>query len=103
MGAVVSRMADYAMVTSDNPRSEDPQSIVDAIVTGMSDETPREVMVDRREAITRAIELAREDDLVLLAGKGHETTQEIAGVKHTFDDRVEAERALNALRSEGVS
>jgi len=103
MGAVVSRMADYAMVTSDNPRSEDPQSILDAIVTGMSDETPREVVVDRRQAIERAIRLAHEDDLVLLAGKGHETTQEIAGVKTTFDDRVEAQRVLSSLESEGVS
>ena len=96
-------MADYAMVTSDNPRSEDPQSILDAIVTGMSDETPREVVVDRRQAIERAIRLAHEEDLVLLAGKGHETTQEIAGVKTTFDDRVEAQRVLSSLESEGVS
>ena len=103
MGAVVSRMADYAMGTSDNPRAEDPQSILDAIVTGMSEETPREVVVDRRQAIERAIRIAHKDDLVLLAGKGHETTQEIAGVKTTFDDRVEAQGVLHALESEGVS
>lgn len=103
MGAIVSEMADVAVVTSDNPRSEDPQSIIDAIVGGMSDGTPREVLVDRREAIRRAISVAGADDLVLLAGKGHETTQEIAGVKHTFDDRVEAAQALRALHSEGVS
>ncbi|MBD89068.1 MAG: UDP-N-acetylmuramoyl-L-alanyl-D-glutamate--2,6-diaminopimelate ligase [Deltaproteobacteria bacterium] len=103
MGAIVDQMADYAVVTSDNPRSEDPQSILDAIVTGMSDQTPRQVVVDRREAIELAARLAGPEDLVLLAGKGHETTQEIAGVKHTFDDRLEARRVLDALSSEGVS
>jgi UDP-N-acetylmuramoyl-L-alanyl-D-glutamate--2,6-diaminopimelate ligase len=100
MGAVVARMADYAVVTSDNPRTESPQAILDGIVAGM-DDVPYEVLENRREAIARALSLAEESDLVLLAGKGHETTQEINGVQHAFDDRVEAARALSALAAGG--
>ncbi len=97
---MLARRADYAVVTSDNPRTESPQAILDGIVAGM-DDVPYEVLENRREAITRALSLAEESDLVLLAGKGHETTQEIHGVRHAFDDRVEAARALSALAAGG--
>jgi len=88
MGAISSSKADLVIVTSDNPRSEDPQAIIDEILTGMPPEADRrEVIVDRREAIKRAIELAKPGDTVLIAGKGHETYQIFRGQKSHFDDR----------------
>ncbi|HZW76248.1 MAG TPA: UDP-N-acetylmuramoyl-L-alanyl-D-glutamate--2,6-diaminopimelate ligase, partial [Caldimonas sp.] len=84
MGRIASELADVAIVTSDNPRSEDPLAIIDEIVAGARG---LEVEPDRRLAIARAIESGREGDVVLIAGKGHEQGQEIAGVKHPFDDR----------------
>ncbi len=89
MGTIAARLADWVVVTSDNPRTEDPEAIVADIIAGL----PRgfraaEVVVDRREAIRRALELARPDDLVLLAGKGHETYQDIGGQRIPFDERV---------------
>jgi UDP-N-acetylmuramoyl-L-alanyl-D-glutamate--2,6-diaminopimelate ligase len=95
MGRIASELSDVAIVTSDNPRSEDPRSIIDEILAG----APRlEVEPDRRAAIARAIEGAREGDVVLIAGKGHEQGQEIAGVKHPFDDREVARDVLRALQ-----
>lgn len=88
MGAVAAHWSDSLVVTSDNPRSEDPQDIIDEIVSGIpAGPTPFETVVDRRAAIARILELARPGDLVLVAGKGHETTQERAGKKTHFDDR----------------
>jgi UDP-N-acetylmuramoyl-L-alanyl-D-glutamate--2,6-diaminopimelate ligase len=107
MGRIAVRLADVAIVTSDNPRSEEPQAIIDEIVTGTRDRGPGtlrarvEVEPDRRLAIRRAIELARPGDVVILAGKGHEPYQEVRGVKHPFDDRVVAREALRASRVPG--
>jgi UDP-N-acetylmuramoyl-L-alanyl-D-glutamate--2,6-diaminopimelate ligase len=91
MGAVAGELADLVVVTSDNPRSEDPRAIIDAIVSGMR-ESHAELHVepDRRAAIALALELARPGDVLLLAGKGHETTQTIAGRAFAFDDRAVA-------------
>jgi len=89
MGAVAQVGADIVFVTSDNPRTESPAVIIDDIVTGMKN-TSRETLIrqiDRREAITMALELAQKDDVIVIAGKGHETSQDICGVKHDFDDR----------------
>jgi UDP-N-acetylmuramoyl-L-alanyl-D-glutamate--2,6-diaminopimelate ligase len=94
MGEVAERLADRVLVTSDNPRSEVPQAIIDAIVAGM---TQAEVEADRAIAIERAIREADARDVVLLAGKGHETYQEISGVRHHFSDVEQATAAL-ALR-----
>jgi len=95
MGRIGRDLADVAIVTSDNPRSEDPLAIIDEIVAG----APKlEVEPDRRAAIARAIESGREGDVVLIAGKGHEQGQEIAGVTHPFDDREVARRVLRALQ-----
>ncbi len=93
MGAAVAELADVAVVTSDNPRSEDPQSIIDAVVSGMARPADH-IDIDRRSAIGWAIAQARAGDVVVIAGKGHETTQEISGVKHPFDDRQVARAAL---------
>ena len=91
MGEACARLADSLVVTSDNPRSEDPATIIDAIVAGVDRAAARPRLVriepDRREAIFFALANAASSDVVIIAGKGHETTQEIKGVKHPFDDR----------------
>ena len=87
--------ADYAVVTSDNPRSEDPNAIIDDIVSGMGDGEGRfEVVPDRREAIARAISLANPGDSILLAGKGHEDYQIVGDTVLSFDDRLVAAEEL---------
>lgn len=86
MGAVCSRLADRIVITSDNPRSEDPMKIIDAILTGIKTGKPV-IEADRKKAIEYALRAANDDDVIIIAGKGHETTQEIAGVKYPFDDR----------------
>ncbi len=87
MGAAVAKLADFAVVTSDNPRSEEPQAIIGDILAG-APECNFIVRPDRRDAIFHALASACDGDTVLVCGKGHETTQEIAGVKHPFDDRL---------------
>jgi UDP-N-acetylmuramoyl-L-alanyl-D-glutamate--2,6-diaminopimelate ligase len=94
MGQVVLELADVALVTSDNPRGEDPAAIAADIVDGLD----LEVELDRRTAIQRALESARDGDLVLIAGKGHEQGQEIAGCKLPFDDREIARDVLRRLK-----
>jgi UDP-N-acetylmuramoyl-L-alanyl-D-glutamate--2,6-diaminopimelate ligase len=92
MGAVAARNADHVVVTSDNPRGEDPAAIIADIVAGIP--RPHEVIEDRRAAIERAVGMAQPGDIVLLAGKGHETYQEVAGRRLPFSDAAEALRAL---------
>ena len=91
MGEACAKLADSLVVTSDNPRSEDPAKIIEAIVAGVDRAAARPRLVriepDRREAIFFALANAASRDVVIIAGKGHETTQEIKGVKHPFDDR----------------
>jgi len=87
MGAACARLADRLVVTSDNPRSEDPMGIIRAIMGGVGEGREVRVEPDRAKAIAIALREAESDDVVVIAGKGHETTQEIAGVKHPFDDR----------------
>ena len=87
--------ADWVVLTSDNPRSEDPEAILDAIEAGMT-RSPAARIVDRAEAIRFALHEATAEDVVVVAGKGHETTQEIAGVKTPFDDRAVARAALES-------
>ena len=94
MGKIASELADVTIVTSDNPRSEDPQAIIDAIVAGATNGV--EVEPDRATAIARAVELAREGDVVLIAGKGAEQGQQFATETIPFDDREAARDALRA-------
>ena len=79
------------IITSDNPRFEEPQSIIDDMLAGLTPQQRRKVLsvVDRREAIRTACLMASKGDVILVAGKGHEDYQEICGVKHHFDDREE--------------
>jgi UDP-N-acetylmuramoyl-L-alanyl-D-glutamate--2,6-diaminopimelate ligase len=87
MGAVAEKLADEVVLTSDNPRSEDPQDILDTIADGMADRTRARQIEDRAAAILYAIKHAAPADVVLVAGKGHEATQEIQGRKRPFSDR----------------
>jgi UDP-N-acetylmuramoyl-L-alanyl-D-glutamate--2,6-diaminopimelate ligase len=93
MGLIAGRLADHVLLTSDNPRSEDPQSILDEIARGL-DQRPFLSFVDRRAAITHAVHHATTGDVVLIAGKGHETYQMIGTNRVPFDDRLEARHAL---------
>ena len=86
MGGIATALSDLAIVTSDNPRSEEPQAIVDQILEGIG-KSPVEVELDRRAAIRQALAQARPGDVVVIAGKGHEQGQEIAGQLLPFDDR----------------
>jgi UDP-N-acetylmuramoyl-L-alanyl-D-glutamate--2,6-diaminopimelate ligase len=94
MAAVAEKNADCVVVTSDNPRSEKPETIISQILLGLSHADCVQVQADRAAAIAETIAAAGANDVILLAGKGHEDYQEIAGVKHPFDDRVHARRAL---------
>ena len=102
MGAAAARWADIIVLTSDNPRSEDPMAIIGEIRSGIGDTVDPVVEPDRAEAIRAALERARPGDVVLLAGKGHETTQVTGDREVPFDDRLEAGRALaERLRAGG--
>jgi len=93
MGTVASRLADESIITSDNPRTESPKAIIDAILFGVQGKY--EVIEDRAHAITRAVSMAQAIDTVLIAGKGHEDYQEINGVKLPFSDSEVVRRALS--------
>ena len=95
MGSIGVRLADHAIITSDNPRTEDPEAIIRDIVAGVKPEDGSfEVVCDRRAAIRHAMSIAKKDDIIVLAGKGHETYQEINGIKHHLDEREEVSAAL---------
>ncbi|WP_179404929.1 UDP-N-acetylmuramoyl-L-alanyl-D-glutamate--2,6-diaminopimelate ligase [Burkholderia guangdongensis] len=96
MGAIAERLADQVVVTSDNPRSEDPQKIIDQIVAGMTSPARARRVEDRASAILQAVRGAAREDVVVLAGKGHEATQEIHGKKRAFSDQDHARLALAA-------
>jgi UDP-N-acetylmuramoyl-L-alanyl-D-glutamate--2,6-diaminopimelate ligase len=105
MGAAAERLSDFAFVTSDNPRDEDPHLIIEDILKGIPGGVgnPRVVVEpDRRIAIRRALDAARPGDVVVIAGKGHETYQEIAGRRLPFDDAVEARDGLTARFGSGA-
>jgi UDP-N-acetylmuramoyl-L-alanyl-D-glutamate--2,6-diaminopimelate ligase len=86
MGKAVATHCDEAIVTSDNPRSEKPESILQDILQGIPLDFPHIVIVDRKEAIRCALGKARAGDCIIIAGKGHEDYQEVLGVRHSFSD-----------------
>ena len=89
MGEISGKIADYTIITSDNPRTEEPEKIVSQIEEGIKKTKGKyEVVVDRIEAIEKAIKMANKRDIIILAGKGHEPYQEINGVKYPFDERI---------------
>jgi UDP-N-acetylmuramoyl-L-alanyl-D-glutamate--2,6-diaminopimelate ligase len=99
MGAIAAQQADQVVVTSDNPRNEKPEAIIAQILLGLARSNSVAVQVDRAVAISDAVAQADANDVVLLAGKGHELTQEIAGQKFSFSDHTQALQALNIWRA----
>ncbi len=99
MGHIAASMSDQSIFTSDNPRSESPSAILQEMQEGVGPELKGKVLVieDRRQAIRTAVRLAESGDILLVAGKGHETYQEIDGVRHPFDDMKELQRAFNQI------
>ena len=100
MGEVSGKLADLTIITSDNPRNEEPQAIIDDIKTGISKTEGKYVeIIDRKEAIAYAIHHGQPGDIIVLAGKGHEDYQEIKGVKHHFDDREKLREIFSTQQS----
>ena len=99
MGRIGVELSDIAVITSDNPRTEDPEAIIRDIVAGVDPSMGKyEIIVNRRKAITFAMDIGEKDDIIVLAGKGHETYQEINGVKHHLDEREEVAAYLMEKR-----
>lgn len=102
MGEIGGKLADLCILTSDNPRTEDPMAILSAVESGIKPTgKPYVVIENRREAIRHALEIGREGDVIVLAGKGHETYQEIMGVKRPFDEKVVVQELLAEMRAAG--
>ena len=101
MGEIGVKYADFAIITSDNPRTEEPMAIISDILKGVTPELGEYTVIeDRRQAIRYAMDIAKKDDIIVLAGKGHETYQEINGVKHHLDEREEVAAHLEELREQ---
>ena len=101
MGEIGVKLSDLAVITSDNPRTEDPMAIIEDILKGVKQEYGEYiVMEDRRAAIRYAMDIAKKDDIIVLAGKGHETYQEIGGQKYHLDEREEVAAHLQELRNQ---
>ena len=98
MGQELSLRSDVAIYTSDNPRSENPQSILEQMTQGLKISEPSAIVQDRTEAIKLAVNLAQPGDVVIVLGKGHERGQEIAGIVHPFDDRLVLAHAIEAKK-----
>lgn len=96
MAREAANLSDRVIITSDNPRFEEPEAIIQDMLTGLDDEQRTKVIsiTDRREAIRAAVMMAQPGDVILVAGKGHEPYQEIKGVKHHFDDHEEIRNAF---------
>ncbi len=100
MGEIGVKYADFAIITSDNPRTEQPMAIIEDILQGVTPELGDYIVIeDRRKAIRYAMDIAKKDDIIVLAGKGHETYQEICGVKYHLDEREEVAAHLEELRN----
>ncbi|MCR5657326.1 MAG: UDP-N-acetylmuramoyl-L-alanyl-D-glutamate--2,6-diaminopimelate ligase, partial [Butyrivibrio sp.] len=99
MGEVSGKLADFTIITSDNPRFEEPMDILKDIETGMKKTDGEYIMIeDRKEAIRYAIEHGEQGDIIVLAGKGHEDYQEIKGVKYPMDERVLIKEILEEMK-----
>ncbi len=102
MGEISSKLADLTIVTSDNPRNEEPQAIIDDIIIGVKKASGEyHTIIDRKQAIRYCIEYAKEGDVIILAGKGHEDYQEINGVKHKMDERDLIADVIEEMKADG--
>jgi UDP-N-acetylmuramoyl-L-alanyl-D-glutamate--2,6-diaminopimelate ligase len=99
MGNIASELSDYVIFTNDNPRTEDPEKIMSDILVGVS-KTNYEVILDRSSAIKKAMELLKENDILLILGKGHENYQIIGHTKHHLDDSEEVINFISKNRNE---
>ena len=99
MGGIASDKSDKALLTSDNPRDEEPETIIEEMEAGVAPQNFKKVLVitDRKQAIKAACQLAQPNDIILIAGKGHETYQEIKGVRQDFDDMKIVKETLEQL------
>ncbi len=97
MAKASTELSDITIITSDNPRTEDPQKIIDDILKGVAAGSEYYVEADREKAIAKAVSIAKEYDIILIAGKGHEDYQIIGKTKHHFDDRLVVQKYLGAL------
>ena len=103
-GEISGRLADYSILTSDNPRTEDPYDILRAVEEGIKRTNGKyEVIENRREAIRRALQMGEDGDIIVLAGKGHETYQEIMGVKRPFDEKVVVRELLQEMNGQSTT
>ena len=99
MGEISGRLSDYSIITSDNPRTEDPLDIINQVKPGMDESKGKYTIIEnRREAIKHAMITAKKGDIIILAGKGHETYQEINGVKYDFDEKVLVKELLDEIK-----
>ncbi len=104
MGEISGKIANYTIITSDNPRTENPEEIVKQIENGIKKTKGKyECIVDRTEAIKRAMQMAAKNDIIVLAGKGHETYQEINHVKHPYDERVIIKQLVEEIKAEKLN
>jgi UDP-N-acetylmuramoyl-L-alanyl-D-glutamate--2,6-diaminopimelate ligase len=99
MAKAVAENCDFAILTSDNPRNEEPADIINDVKDGFPSDFPFEVIIDRKEAIKFALKSAKAGDTIIIAGKGHEKYQEIAGVKHHFDDKEAARECWGKIKT----
>jgi len=98
MGKIATDLSDFVIISSDNPRTEDPMSIINDIEKGIDANKKYEVEADRDKAIMRSIEFSKKGDIILICGKGHETYQEINGVKSHFDDQEVIQKYSNLAK-----
>ena len=99
MGRIAGRLADYAILTSDNPRTEDPYAILKSVEDGIKPSGAKYIVIEnRRDAILHALQIGQEGDVIILAGKGHETYQEVMGVKRPFDEKVVVAELLEEMQ-----
>jgi UDP-N-acetylmuramoyl-L-alanyl-D-glutamate--2,6-diaminopimelate ligase len=103
MAGAVARYCDEAIVTSDNPRGEKPETIIRDVVRGLPLDFPQTIILDRKEAIRKALNMAQKGDCIIIAGKGHENYQEIQGVRHHFDDREAVVEAYAEVRKNNAA
>jgi UDP-N-acetylmuramoyl-L-alanyl-D-glutamate--2,6-diaminopimelate ligase len=102
MGRIAGEYSDFVIVTSDNPRFEEPDDIIAEIEAGITAGAPYICIENRREAIFYAMKKAQSKDIILLAGKGHETYQEICGKKYDFDEKVVVNHILDELQAKAM-
>jgi len=103
MGEIATRLADHTIITDDNPRDESSEVIIDDILKGAHKDASIRVLADRAEAIEYALTYAKSDDVILIAGKGHEDYQEVNGKRISFSDYVEVEKYLGVQRGDEES